>query len=443
MISSQVREPSSPPTASLNLPTATAPPSQPTPATARSVAPASAGSAPDAGVLYVIGADDGIYRYDGASGNLSPVWRASTFDRAGAEGVYAAGRQGGLTLLRWDGTTANVGCEMDYGHLSANGACVSSRPTAAGVADISVQLPGESTLRLVLPADWGGASPVWSPSGDRLLLVRVIAARPGPGDDPGLTALWVLERDGRTREVYRPSSRGVLTALRWSPDGRFARARQNTSTSASLAADGFGTSLLLIEVETGHVVDLGIVLSAPQWGPRGQLAYVSGGSRMTWDNKTLIVRGADGRERIERAPTEEPRVALAPAWDPARGRLAWISGPAIAGSGNGDGYIDGTGAGQRVAVIDDGASASAVHCASDRVTEGVRWSSDGAALLLLCRKPGRDPLPLELWLYRMVDGSSTRLVTGLVGGPPEAAGFGFYGAQPSLFSIVAWSRDAN
>jgi hypothetical protein len=34
------------------------------------------------------------------------------------------------------------------------------------------------------------------------------------------------------------------------------------------------------------------------------------------------------------------------------------------------------------------------------------------------------------------------LVTGLVS-DPQAGGFGFYGAQPSLFSIVAWSRAAN
>jgi hypothetical protein len=386
----------------------------------------------------VIGADDSIYRYDGASGQLTPVWRASSFDRVSATGVYASGRQGGLTLLGWDGTTTNAACDSGYETLSESGSCV-----AYATDGISIQLNGESKPRLVLPADWGGSSPVWSPVGDRLLLIRSIAPRPGPGDDPGLSALWVLERDGRTREIYRPSSRGVLQAPRWSPDGRFALVRQYTTTSNSAAADGIGTSLLLIEVATGHVVDLGSVLSAPQWGPGGQLAYVSGGSRTTWENKTLIVRGADGRERVAQAPTSEPRVALAPAWDFARGRLAWISGPEVPGSGNGDGYVDGAGAGQRVAVIDDGAKASEVQCGAGRVAEGVRWSSDGEALLLLCRKPGRDPFPLELWLYRLGDGTSAPLVTGLVGGPPEAAGFGFYGAQPSLFSIVAWSRAAN
>ncbi len=292
---------------------------------------------PDAGLLYVIGADDAIYRYDGRSGQLSPVWRASSFEGASPAGVYAAGRQGGLRLPRWDATTVEVACGSGYVALSVSGACASS-----GRDGISVQLPGERTPRLLLPADWGGGSPVWSPEGDRLLLVRTIAARPGPGMDPGLAALRVLESDGRTREIYRPAERGVLRAPRWSPDRRFALVRQYTTTSNSFAADGVATSLVLIEVATGQVADLGTVLSASQWGPRGQLAYVSGGSRMTGENKRLIVRDADGQERVGRAPTDEPRAALAPAWDAARGRLAWISGPELPGSGSGGGYIDGT-----------------------------------------------------------------------------------------------------
>ena len=76
------------------------------------------------------------------------------------------------------------------------------------------------------------------------------------------------------------------------------------------------------------------------------------------------------------------------------------------------------------------------------VAEGMRWSADGEALLLLCRNPGRDPYPLEVWLYQLGSGTSAPLITGLVS-DPQARGFGFYGAQPSLFSIVAWSRAAN
>ena len=163
---------------------------------------------------------------------------------------------------------------------------------------------------------------------------------------------------------------------------------------------------------------------------------------MTWENKRLIVRGADGRERIVRPPTDQARVALAPAWDTALGRLAWVSGPEVPGSGNGDGYVDGIGAGQRVVVVEDGGNESEVRCAAGRVAEGTRWSGDGEAVLLLYRNPGRDPYPLEVWLYQLGSGTSAPLITGLVS-DPQARGFGFYGAQPSLFSIVAWSRAAN
>jgi len=357
------------------------------------------------------------------------------FDRAAPEGTYVIGRHGGLTLLRWDGTTADVSCGTGYGGVAANGACVSS-----GIDGVFVRLPGEPSPRLVLPPDWGAGAVVWNPQGDRLLLTRAVRSRPGPGLDPGQTALWVLENDGRLRELYRPAQQGVLTRLRWSADGRSAIVWQVETTSNSFAADGVGISALLVDVDRSSVTNLGMVFSTqPQWSPDGALAYIRGGGRFTWDNKELVVRKRDGTERVARAPTDEPRVALAPAWDPARGRLAWVSGPRLPGSGNGDGYIDGVGAGKRVGVIEDGTTSFEVSCPDGRVVEGVRWSGDGDSLLLLCRKVGTDPRPLELWLHRVGDGTADRLVTGLPG-DSVAAGFGFYGLQPSLFSIVTWSR---
>jgi hypothetical protein len=260
--------------------------------------------------------------------------------------------------------------------------------------------------------------------------------------DPGQSALWVRETDGRLRELYLPPGQGVLSDMRWSPDGKFALVWQIGSTSNSLAADGVGISALLVNVDTAKVVDLGVVMSRqPQWGPDGSLAFIRGAGRMTWEHKELVVRRPDGREQVMHAPSDFSRVALAPAWDPAGGRLAWVSGPSVPSSYSGDGYVDGLGAGQRTAVIDGGgrSAQSEVRCGEGRVVEGVRWSNDGTALLLLCRKPGRDARPLELWLYRLADGSSAPLIRGLVS-DPMAGGFGFYGAQPSLFSIVAWSR---
>lgn len=407
----------------------------PSSATQATAAPQSAGIVPDAGVLYVLGIDDSMYRYDGATGSIGIAWRGATFDRVVSAGAYVAGRQGGLALLRWDGTSADVACGTGRGDRSPSGACVSS-----GTDGILIQLPGDSVPQLAVPPDWSAGGARWSPVADRLVFIRTIRPRPGPGMDPGQSALWVRESDGRLRELYRSPGQGVFANLRWSPDGKFVLVWQISTTSNSLAADGVGTAALLVDVDTAKVVDLGVVMStAAQWGPDGSLAFIRGGGRMTWEHRDLVVRGLDGRERMISAPSDTSRVALAPAWDSVSGKLAWVSGPSAPGSGNGDAYVDGFGAGQRVGVIADGSSRSEIRCGEGRVVEGLRWSDDGTALLLLCRKPGRDPRPLELWLYRLRDGSSAPLVRGLVA-DPLAGGFGFYGAQPSLFSIVAWSR---
>ncbi len=103
-------------------------------------------------------------------------------------------------------------------------------------------------------------------------------------------------------------------------------------------------------------------------------------------------------------------------------------------------YMNGVGPGERVAVVEGGAQPVVVRCGEGRVVEGVRASADAGALLLLCRRVGHDSQPLELWLHRIAEGTSAPLVGGLVGGVPEAGGFGYCGTQPSLFRIVAWSR---
>ena len=67
------------------------------------------------------------------------------------------------------------------------------------------------------------------------------------------------------------------------------------------------------------------------------------------------------------------------------------------------------------------------------VTEGIRLSADATSALLLCRTPGVDQHALQLW-FAPISGTPRALVTGL-----GALGFGFYGLQPSLFDITAWS----
>src|SRR5438445_156329 len=169
------------PTAAVTIPapTASVPLPPPAPSPAPGAAPVSASVAPDAGVLYLIGADDAIYRYDGASGRLDPVWRVPTRARA---------------------------------------------------------------------------------------------------------------RDGGARRRRRPAPQGILRAPRWSPDGGSALVLRIGTTSNSFAADGAETATLLVDIGTGRVSDLGVVLNSgwAVWGPGGSLAYVRGGGRMTWENKTPI-----------------------------------------------------------------------------------------------------------------------------------------------------------
>lgn len=405
--------------------------------TSSGIAPASAGVVPEAGVLYVRGADDGIYRYEGATGALTRVWAGSTFELETTAGTYVVGRHGGATLLRWNGTTAKLPCGMGSNvSVAANGACASA--ASAGPYGAYVKLPGGSDAREILPASWGAAAPSWSPDGSRLLLVRQLARRPkGPGTDPGLSALWLMEPTGELHEIYRPAPRGVLVEPRWSPDGVRSLVRQIETTSESMAADGAGITTILIDVATGKSTPLGTVMNDWwAWGPAGQLALVRGAGRYSWSNKELLVRGPDGSEQVVDPMGGARRVALAPAWGP-QGQLAWVSGPTSA-DGDGGGYIDGRGAGRRVGMIEDHGQREQVACRDGRVVEGIRWSADGAKLLLLCREPGNAGLPLELWLHRLADGTSVPLVRGLLS-HPQSGGFGYYGAQPSLFAVAAWS----
>src|SRR5207244_3001116 len=80
---------------------------------------------------------------------------------------------------------------------------------------------------------------------------------------------------------------------------------------------------------------------------------------------------------------------------------------------------------------------------SDRARgDRVRPSADGRSSLILARRPTDQPgdqyRQLELWLLRDIDGAAkaTRLISNLGG-----LGFGYYGLQPSLFDLVAWSLD--
>src|SRR5881628_2299049 len=129
------------------------------------------------------------------------------------------------------------------------------------------------------------------------------------------------------------------------------------------------------------------------------------------------------------------RAAIAPAWQPIFGtpaRLAWIEGPAD-GIGASSDYFRGLGpAARRVAILELPSGRASLNCPG-LITEGVRWSADARAALLLCRVPAVDQHALEVW-YAPLGGVPQALVTGI-----GDLGFGYYGLQPSLSDIVAWS----
>ena len=412
----------------------------PTPSSSAAPAPVSAGAVPDAGVLYVWGADDGIYRYDGSTGALARVSGASSLVREMAYGAYVLGRHGGITLLKWDGTTADVCGGGLFAAVSVRGQCAfhGVGADAAIYTDSGEGAAGAPLPRMLLPADWGAGVFAWDSNGLQLAIVRW-EARPEPVRGP--MTLWVMDlRHGTLRKIFdSPSETSFLSQLTWSFGTNKIAFLEATSTSNSFAADGAGVHLWVVDVTSGARTDLGTSLLKGawlQWSTDGRFAFVRGGGRETWGNKELVVVQPDGTQDVVAGslgahPTPTDRAALAPAWQPVfRGaKLAWIESPALTIEASPD-YFRGIGpSAQRVAVLD---GATHVSC-PDRVTEGVRWSADAKSLLLLCRVPGVDYHALEIW-YAPIGGTARPVVKGL-----GDLGFGYYGAQPSLFEIAAWS----
>jgi len=401
------------------------------------MAPVSAGAVPDAGIVYVWGADDGIYRYDGTTGALTRVSGASTLARESAYGPYVLGRHGGTTLLRWDGTTQQVCGGGNWSVFSTRETCAYLGSGADSAVYTSYTgADGAPISRTILPADWGAGTFVWDWNGLELAIIRN-DARPEPVRQH--QTLWVMDlRHGTLRKVFDPPSEtSFIFGVKWSPDRRVSF-WESATTSASFGADGVLTSLHVVNVDTAADTDLGMTLQDrawAQWSSDGRLAFVRGGGRETWFSKQVVVLELDGRQRVVAGdlsvhPTATSRAALAPAWQPAyrQPQLAWIESPAVSDAS--PDYFRGIGpSAERIAVADDGRR---IACPG-LVTEGIRLSADATAALLLCRVPGVEHHALQLW-YAAIDGASHALVTGL-----GDLGFGFYGMQPSLFDITAWS----
>src|SRR5207237_9072996 len=127
---------------------------------------------------------------------------------------------------------------------------------------------------------------------------------------------------------------------------------------------------------------------------------------------------------------------VARARDAPRRWIVLVEGPACDGAG----YLAGIGVGDRRVVISNLAGDTTEIRCPGRVVEGVRWSRDGDALLLLCRRSGATSDVFELWLRRLnppAAPTAVRVATGL--------GWDGYfdqqtGVAPSLSTLVAWSR---
>ncbi|HEV2249379.1 MAG TPA: hypothetical protein VGT60_02600, partial [Candidatus Limnocylindria bacterium] len=373
--------------------------------------------------------DDGIYRYDGATGGLAQVWRASTVARESADGPYVRGREGGTALLRWDGTTQQACGGGKWSDFSARGVCA----FAGSGADTAVYTSGAGQDgapdgRKILPADWAAGTFAWDGTGRDLAIVRG-EARPEPVRQH--STLWVLDvRQGRLEKVFDSASpTSYLTGLSWS--GRRISFIEIDSTSASAGADGVNIHLWVLDVDTGRRIDLGHVIYPPRWSPDGRLAFVRGGDRFTWTHKELAVLDRDWSVSVVAGGGST--IALAPAWEPVDhgSRLAWVEAPDTSECCLR--YVAGLGpSAQRVAVLDTGAGRVTMRCPG-MVTEGVRRSADGRSVLLLCRVPGVEYHALQVW-FAPVGAAPRALVTGL-----GDLAFGYYGKQPSLLDMTAWS----
>jgi hypothetical protein len=433
-------------------PAATPSPS-PSPSATPATSPVSAGTVPDAGILFISDYDPpdgqqsaqaGLYRYDGTTGALTrvdavPFAIGPAIAHDGPAGAYLRGPNGRWDLLRWNGTRASdsefTACQSEpnlfasfctvtrggvgIGYGTHTGAC-SPQPAF-------VRYPGDARGRPIL-ADLC-VQAAWASDDGRTILARALAKTgqvggacelAGPDGTCYRVEAWVLA-DGTPRKLQALSDLAGDIAV--SPDGRSAVVPQPSG-------------LVLVDLASGSAAPLGRSYGSPQWSKDGRLAFVRGARSEPWIDKTIVVATPGGSSReIQGGP-----VGLAPVWDPAGRRLAWIASRSAA-EGTADqiaaDLLAGRGVGDRRVLMSDlSGDPEEIRC-GEGVAEGVRWSHDGSALLLLCRRPGLRTNAFDLWLYPLglPGGHVYPLVRGLTLG-----GFEMSAMAPSLLNVTGWSR---
>lgn len=446
---------------------------------------------------------DGVYRTDDGARTWRPIYVPATRPvpaptpapaPRGPTSLGAAPEVGTLrffesgTFWRYEGATGRLSKEeaTDPHVLCQDVVACRFPPKDAWVVG-SVVGPSSAQItadrKLLLSDPYGGGSGIklpdlefvglhWSPDGRTIALERP----PLPGTThpfPGATRspfvslpveLWLLDVDsGQERKLYdRPaddcpaaaSACGInyyqkhpFRLATWSPDGRYIGLWEDAGWSGSIDADG--RPLVLIDVRTGQRIPLGPTLTSKSWLawlPPHTLAYVAGGDRMTWDNKTIRLWSPEVGFKDVTGPNE---VGLAPAWDVPNQRLYFVRGPigcerASCPPGSlrytPQEFFPGRGVGDRHLVYWDlqRQVTTPLPRSSEYAEEGVRVSRDGSQLLVLRRRfvpsDGRSEIVghIELWAFRpdLSDGRSLIRTT--------AQGFGYYGYYG--LGGIAWSR---
>jgi Tol biopolymer transport system component len=376
-------------------------------------------AAPSLGKLaYVQGGDlwvkeppDGEARrltQDGRNG--SPLWSPS--------GGWLAFRKGPqLWVARGAGTDARA---VD-GARSGPGQPVAWSPVADRIAYATPDglfvesADGAERRRLVAtPAREGSGvlGLAWSPDGRWLAFERL---EWGPEGTPVRSGLFRVKTDGS--EVHplhlNPDGAALRSHLAgWAPDGRAVLFWQGI-LSASIAMDGL--ALRLVPAAGGAAAEISpAVLLHPDllaWSPDGRrLAFVDGGGRMTWANKTLAV--ADASLRVERL-SPGGRADLHPAWSPDGRWIAHASGPAEPRDAGGDG-VKRVLARRRIRLVaPDGSGTRQLTDDARFRDERPRWSADGTHLLLARLEDEQ----AQLWLMRADGSGQRRVVEELTPGP--------------------------
>lgn len=304
-----------------------------------------------------------------------------------------------------------------------------------------------------LPAT--GASVARSPSGRWVTQQRNVWS----GGIIDRTDLWLIDNTtGTERLLYSPpelppqmSGKNIQPnpnippyvfqrtecPLAWSPDEKYLTMAQVQIVSGSADADG--RPLVIIDIATGKITELGYALYgyAGVWRAPHTLAYIEGAGRETWLGKTLTVWSP---ENGKRALTDPLEVGLAPTWGP-DGRLWFAAGPA--GQYDVPTYFSGRGIGDRSAYALDIATGQRTKLprVAGYADEGARVSDDGRYVLINRRRldpaarSGQSPNSwLELWIAN-ADGSDAKPLVKL----SAYNGFGYYGGYGSLAKLE-WVR---